>query len=166
MSDNNPSPDSVKIEREFAAPIELVWQMWTEEEHFKSWYGPMGMQIPVANMDVQVGGKRLICMEMNMPDRQMKMWMTGEYLEITPHTRLRYTEAMCDEDGNIMSPEMMGMPAGSPTNTEVVVELEATDGGTKMTMMHIGVPAGSPGEGGWNMAFDKMAPYVASLVDG
>lgn len=163
MSDNTQSTDSVKIERTFNAPIELVWQLWTKAEHFKNWYGPQGMTIPVAEMDVQVGGKRLICMEMDTPDHQMKMWLAGEYIEITPTTRLVYTESMADENGNILSPEMMGMPAGSPTVTEVIVELTAVDGGTAMTMTHVGVPAGSPGEGGWRMAFDKMEVYVASL---
>ncbi|MEM8862120.1 MAG: SRPBCC domain-containing protein [Chloroflexota bacterium] len=154
---------SVVIERTLDAPIDLVWKMWTESEHFSSWYGPMGMTIPVAKMDVQVGGKRHICMEMNSPERQMKMWLVGEYIEITPVTRLVYTEAMSDEDGNVLSPAAMGMPEGSPESTQVVVELEDLDGSTKMTMTHVGVPADSPGAGGWRMAFDKMAEYLASF---
>ena len=32
----------VQIERIFNAPIELIWAMWTEPEHFANWYGPMG----------------------------------------------------------------------------------------------------------------------------
>lgn len=159
MSDQN----SVKIERTLDAPIDLVWQMWTEAEHFASWYGPMGMTIPVANMDVQVGGKRHICMEMNMPDRQMKMWFVGEYLEITPKTKLIYTEAMSDEEGNVMSPAAMGMPEGTPESTQVIVELEDLGGSTKMKMAHVGVPADSPGAKGWEMAIDKMVEYVATF---
>jgi len=152
--------DSIRIERTFDAPIDVIWQMWTEAEQFQKWYGPKGATIPVANMDVQVGGKRLICMEMNMPDRQMKMWFTGEYKEIVPTTRLVYTESMADENGNIIPPSAMGMPEGHPETTDVVVELENLNGRTKMIMTHVGVPAGSPGEGGWKMAFDKMAKLV------
>jgi len=157
MSEAN---DSIRIERTFDAPIDVIWQMWTEAEQFQKWYGPKGATIPVANMDVQVGGKRLICMEMNMPDRQMKMWFTGEYKEIVPTTRLVYTESMADENGNIIPPSAMGMPEGHPETTDVVVELEDLSGRTKMIMTHVGVPAGSPGEGGWKMAFDKMAKLV------
>lgn len=154
---------SVKIERTLEASVDLVWQMWTEPQHFQSWYGPKGFTIPVANMDVQVGGKRLICM--SSPDGNMKMWFTGEFTEVSPTTRLVYTDAMSDEDGNVMSPASMGMPEGTPETTEVIVELaNLGNGQTKMTMTHVGVPAGSPGEGGWNMAFDKLAEHVSAAA--
>jgi len=41
-------PGSVVIERLFEAPVDLIWKMWTEPEHFKEWYGPTGARIPVA----------------------------------------------------------------------------------------------------------------------
>lgn len=50
MSDSSATSGSdtsgnVVIERTFDAPPELVWQMWTDPEHFKAWYGPMGASI-------------------------------------------------------------------------------------------------------------------------
>jgi len=153
--------DSVVIERIIDAPVELIWKMWTESEHFAAWYGPMGASIPVAKMDVQIGGRRHICMAMETPNGPTQMWFVGEYVEVVPNERLVYTESMSDEDGNVMSPAQMGMPEGSPDTTQVVVELEPLDGKTKMTMTHVGVPADSPGAGGWGMAFDKLATYVA-----
>ena len=57
MSKRTDPTDAVVIERTFHAPIELVWQMWTDPEHFAGWYGPKGFSVPVANMDVRVGGK-------------------------------------------------------------------------------------------------------------
>lgn len=160
MSDSTMTKDAVVIERIFEAPVNLVWQLWTQPELFQKWYGPQGMTIPVANMDVRVGGKRLICMEMNMPDRRMEMWFTGEYREVVPNQRLVYTESMADKNGNVMSPQAMGMPEGHPEITEVIVELEDLGGRTKMVMTHTGVPADSGGAGGWNQAFDKMADYI------
>jgi len=154
--------NSVVIERSFDAPVELIWQMWADPEHFKAWYGPMGASIPVANMDVRVGGKRHICMEMETPNGPMQMWFVGEFTAVDPHSKLSYTDAMSDADGNVMSPESMGMPADHPESTEVVVELEEADGGTKMTMTHVGVPAGSPGAMGWGMALDKLEAHVAA----
>ncbi|NNC79201.1 MAG: SRPBCC domain-containing protein [Acidimicrobiales bacterium] len=154
--------NSVVIERSFDAPVELIWQMWADPEHFKAWYGPMGASIPVANMDVRVGGKRHICMEMETPNGQMQMWFVGEFTAVDPHSKLSYTDAMSDADGNVMSPESMGMPANHPESTEVIVELEEADGGTKMTMTHVGVPAGSPGAMGWGMALDKLEAHVAA----
>ena len=151
----------VRIERHFNASVEAVWAMWTDPAKFQSWYGPMGMSVPVAEMDVAVGGTRKICMEMKSPERTMSMWFTGEYREISAPTRLVYTESMCDADGNVISPASMGMPEGTPEMTEVIVELSEVDGGTRMIMTHLGVPAGTPGEGGWMQAFDKLAEALA-----
>lgn len=150
-----------KVERVFDAPIEMVWDMWTDPAKFKAWYGPMGMTVPVADMDVREGGTRKIAMEMVRPDQTMTMWFTGVYKEITPPTRLVYTEAMCDADGNLIPPSAMGMPEGTPDITEVIVDLRDEGGKTAMTMVHVGVPAGSPGEGGWGQAIDKLAEMLA-----
>jgi len=154
----------VRIERTFNAPIDMIWAMWTEPEHFANWYGPMGATIPNAEMDVQVGGRRHIAMEMDTPDGKMQMFFVGTYVEIDPKTRLVYTEAMADADGNAMLPEQMGMPAGTPTETSILVELVDLDDRTKMTMTHRGVPADSPGAQGWTMAIDKMETRVTALV--
>ena len=155
------TPDAVVIERIFDAPIETIWQMWTRPEHFGSWYGPTGATIPVAKMDVRVGGARLICMEMQTPNGEMQMWFSGEYLEVVDHERLVYTEAISDADGNPAAPASTDMPDGHSV-TEVRVELEDLDGRTRMVMTHVGVPAGSPGATGWTMAFDKLDTYLAA----
>lgn len=157
MSDEN----WAKLVREFDAPIETVWAMWTDPAQFQSWYGPMGAKIPVAEMALEIGGARKICMEMQMGDQTRQMWFTGVYKEINAPTRLVYTEAMCMPDGTLIPPSQMGMPEGTPDITEVIVDLEDMDGKTRMTMVHWGVPAGSPGEGGWGMAFDKLAAALA-----
>jgi len=163
MTDDNSPTDAVVIERTFDAPVATVWQMWTDPEHFRAWYGPMGATIPTADMDVAVGGKRLVAMQMQTPNGEMTMWFTGEYVEVDPTDRLVYTESMADETGRVLSPAETGMPAGHPEVTRVVVELEAVGGRTKMVMTHHGVPADSGGAMGWNMAFDKLTAHVATL---
>jgi uncharacterized protein YndB with AHSA1/START domain len=162
MTDDSASLDAVVIERSFDAPVEFIWRMWTEPEHFKAWYGPGGASIPVAKMDVRVGGSRLVCMEMATPDGLMRMWFTGEYREVVTNLRLVYTESFADEHGNVLSPSELGMPDGHPATTQVIVELEDVGGRTKMVMTHAGIPAGSPGAAGWTMALDKLAAYVDS----
>ncbi|WP_420419231.1 SRPBCC family protein [Pacificispira sp.] len=149
--------DWVRIERVLEAPIERVWDMWTDPALFALWYGPNGMTIPVAEMDVVVGGRRKICMKMEMPDRTMTMWFTGEYKEVDRPYRLVYSESLCDEAGNIVPPQSMGMPEGHPSVTEVIVELSDVGGKTRMKMTHIGVPAESGGAGGWAQAIEKLA---------
>jgi len=160
MTDNVGSQDAVTIARIFDAPVGLIWQMWTHPEHFAAWYGPAGATIPVAKMDVRVGGTRLVCMEVTTPNGPMQMWFTGEYREIIENKRLVYTESMSNENGDILAPSDMGMPPGHPTTTEVRVDLEDLGGRTKMVMTHVGIPADSPGAIGWAMAIDKLAAYI------
>ena len=160
MIDSGGSQDAVRIERTFDAPVDLIWQMWTDPEHFAAWYGPAGATMPVAEMDVRVGGTRLVCMEVTTPNGPMQMWFTGEYREVVENKRLVYTESMSNESGDIIAPSDMGMPSGHPTTTEVRVELEVLGGRTKMVMTHIGIPADSPGAVGWAMAIDKLAAHI------
>jgi len=154
--------DSVVIERIFNTSVDLIWQMWTDPEHFKNWYGPTGFTVPVANMDLRIGGKRLICMV--SPDGKMKMWTVGEYKEIILNERLVYTESPSDEMGNVISPSAIGMPEGYPAITEVIVLLEDLGGRTKMVMTHAGVPAASGASGGWEQAFNKLANYITTTL--
>ena len=159
MTDTNGSQNSVVIERNFDAPVELIWQMWTVPEHFAAWYGPDGATIPVAEMDLRVGGRRRVRMDVQTPRGVMQMWFTGEYVEVVEPSRRVFTEGICDETGNPVS-----MPDGHPTITEVRVQLEDLGGRTKMVMTHVGIPAGSPGAAGWTMAFEKLVQYLGSRV--
>ena len=69
---------------------------------------------------------------------------------------------MADEHGNVITPEQMGMPAGHPDVTEVRVELEPVDGGTRLVLTHVGIPEGSPGAVGWAMALDKLTEQLTA----
>jgi uncharacterized protein YndB with AHSA1/START domain len=160
MTDGNAQQDAVVIERSFDAPAALIWQMWTEPEHFRAWYGPDGAAVPVAKMDVRVGGSRLVCMEMDTPDGPARMWLAGQYREVTVNKRLVYTEFMSDQDGNMLPPAELGLPAGHPAMTEVTVELTDLGARTRVVLTHSGVPAGSPGAAGWAMALSKLAAHV------
>ena len=157
---NDTRAESVTIDRTFPAPPETIWKLWTEPEHFAAWYGPEGSSVPVATIDLRVGGKRLLCMEVITPQGPMKMWFTGVYLEVVENQRLVYTDSMADEYGNVMTAEQLGMPAGHPTTTEVHVDLEAVAAGTRMVLTHLGIPEGSPGALGWTMALDKLAAHL------
>ncbi len=164
MTNDNESDDAVVIERTLDAPVSRVWEMWTQPEHFRAWYGPVGASIPAADMDVRVGGRRLVAMEMETPNGPMRMWFTGEYVTVEPTTLLVYTESMSDETGRVISPAEMGMPDGHPEVTEIVVELERVGDRTRMVLTHRGVPADSPGATGWNMALDKLVSYLESAA--
>jgi uncharacterized protein YndB with AHSA1/START domain len=143
---NDTATKDVEIERTIDAPIELVWRMWTDPDHFKEWYGPDGATVHIERMDVRVGGTRHFAMEMATPGGIREMWFIGEYLEVEEPNRLVYSEAMSDGSGSILS-----------ATTEVTVELKSVGESTRIVMTHAGVPADSPGAQGWNVALDKLA---------
>jgi uncharacterized protein YndB with AHSA1/START domain len=161
---NDTPAQHVAIERIVDAPPELVWSMWTDAEHFAAWYGPGGAAITVVTMDVRVGGSRLLRMDMATSDGSREMWFTGDYLEVVEHQRLTYTDAMSDEHGRVLSPAETGLPADHPATTEVRVELEPHEQGTRMLLTHVGIPAGSPGAAGWAMALDQLEVRLSEIV--
>ncbi len=164
MSDTTIAKDVIMIERTFNAPVDLIWKMWTQREHFKNWYGPQGFAISIAEMDVRVGGKHLFCME--SLDGIIKFWLTGEYTEVVLQERRVYTDSMADENGNVLSPSTDRINEGDyPTITVVTVQLEALEGRTKMVMTHAGVPADEGGASeGWEQTFAKMADHIESIL--
>jgi uncharacterized protein YndB with AHSA1/START domain len=45
------------ISRMLNAPVELVWEAWTNPEHVANWWGPDGFTNTVTTMDMTVGGE-------------------------------------------------------------------------------------------------------------
>jgi uncharacterized protein YndB with AHSA1/START domain len=80
MAEN--TSDSVVIERILETPVERVWLMWTDPEHFAGWYGPDGATIHVVQMDLTVGGSRLVSMKVSTPGGPRQMWFAGEHREV------------------------------------------------------------------------------------
>ena len=156
MTEGNDLRDAVVIERSFDAPVDVIWQMWTDPEHFSAWYGPVGASIQVATMDVRAGGIRLISMKVETPDGPTQMWFTGEYREVVERARLVYTEFLSDEKGKVDPAN----PGGHPVMTEVRVEFEDLGGSTRVVLTHAGIPSDSPGAAGWTMALDELATHL------
>jgi uncharacterized glyoxalase superfamily protein PhnB/uncharacterized protein YndB with AHSA1/START domain len=55
--ENNTADREIKISRLFNAPIELVWEVWTNPEHIRNWWGPNGFTNTIHLMDVKKGGE-------------------------------------------------------------------------------------------------------------
>jgi uncharacterized glyoxalase superfamily protein PhnB/uncharacterized protein YndB with AHSA1/START domain len=54
---NNIADRGISISRVFNAPVELVWEVWTNPEHIKNWWGPNGFSNTITKMDVKAGGE-------------------------------------------------------------------------------------------------------------
>jgi uncharacterized protein YndB with AHSA1/START domain len=118
----------------------------------------------IGTKDVRVSGRRHVTMEMETPSGPMQMFFVGEFRQVDPKTHLVYTESLADADGNALTAEQMGMPAGTSMETSMVIDLEDLGSRTRMTMTHIGVPADSPGGHGCMMAIEKMEARVTDLT--
>jgi uncharacterized protein YndB with AHSA1/START domain len=83
--------------RTFNGPARLVFEAWTNSQLFRKWWVPksMGMSLRSCEMDVRVGGKYRLEFE---PDG---MAFFGTYLEVTPHSRLVWTNEEGGEGGPI-----------------------------------------------------------------
>jgi uncharacterized glyoxalase superfamily protein PhnB/uncharacterized protein YndB with AHSA1/START domain len=54
---NNTADREINISRLLNAPIELVWEVWTDPEHIKNWWGPNGFTNSISKMEVEPGGE-------------------------------------------------------------------------------------------------------------
>ena len=81
------------VTRTFDGPARIVFEAWTRPELFRQWWVPksMGMSLRSCQMDVRVGGKYRLEFE---PDA---MAFFGTYKEVTPHSRLVWTNEESDE---------------------------------------------------------------------
>ena len=81
--------------RTFDAPRELVWKAFTDPAWVTRWWGKHGTTTTVVEMDVRPGGAwRYVS---SAPDRE-DVAFYGEYLEVTPPERFRWT-FMFDVEG-------------------------------------------------------------------
>lgn len=53
---NNTEDREINISRLLDAPVELVWEVWTQAEHLAKWWGPAGYSNTIADMDVRPEG--------------------------------------------------------------------------------------------------------------
>lgn len=158
------SPDHaplIEISRIFQAPVERLWNAWSDAEMVKQWWGPESYTCPFAKIDFRVGGKNL--MAMKAPDGKVT-WSGGTYEEITPKRRFVCTDSFTDENGNVISAKDAGMPGNWQSDVlYVTVEFEPLDDGeTKMNLNHEGIPKEMHDDcvNGWNSSLDKLQKLV------
>ena len=90
------SDREVVVTRTFNAPARLVFDAWTRADLFKRWWVPksMGMTLHACEMDVRVGGRY----RLNFGDG---MDFFGRYLEVTPNSRLVWTNEEGGDAGQV-----------------------------------------------------------------
>jgi uncharacterized protein YndB with AHSA1/START domain len=85
------------ITRIFDAPARIVFKAWTTPDVFKQWWAPKSMEatLRAVEMDVRTGGGYRV--EFVHPQAPEPFSFFGKYLEVTPPSRLVWTNAESDQ---------------------------------------------------------------------
>jgi uncharacterized protein YndB with AHSA1/START domain len=89
------------VTRTFNGPARIVYEAWTKPELFKRWWTPKssGVTMLSCEMDVRVGGTyRLV---FRHPSSGQPMAFFGRYTEVTPNSRIVWTNDEGGEDGAV-----------------------------------------------------------------
>jgi len=155
------------INRTFDAPLDLMFEMWTNPKHFSQWLAPTGFHMEFINADIRAGGNTFYFMTNNS---NIKMYGRAEYLKIEKPDYLLYTQQFCDEKGNIsrhpMSPTWpatmlttVTLNEEGPNRTRVTVTWEPYGDTTKEELETFIKSRGGMTQG-WTGSFDKLDAYL------
>lgn len=155
------------INRSFSAPLEVMFEMWTNPRHFSQWIPPTGFSMQFIRADIRPGGSTFYMMT---DGESMKMYGRAKYLEITKPHRLVYTQEFCDENENISRhplapvwPETMlstvTLTEEGPAQTRVTVFWE-THGQTTPQELETFIAARAGMTQGWSGSFEKLEKYL------
>lgn len=142
---------TIRLHRVLRAPPERVYRAFLDADANAKWLPPNGYTCKVHHMDARVGGT--FRMSFTSFATGHSHAFGGEYLELTPHERIRYTDRF--DDPNL------------PGEIRVTVTLRQVSCGTEMHIVQEGVPAVIPAEMcylGWQDSLTLLARLVEAQV--
>lgn len=169
LAEENEGKHRFVINRTFDAPLNLMFEMWTDPKHIARWMPPTGMTMEFLKSDIRPGGSSFYFMSGPGIDR---MYGSAEYLEIQKPDRLLYTQEFRDEKGGIsrhpfapLWPESMlttvELTAEGPDQTRVTVTWEP-HGATTREELEVFLKERGGMTQGWTGSFDKLEDLLAS----
>jgi uncharacterized protein YndB with AHSA1/START domain len=145
-------PHTVKLHRVLATGPEKVYRAFIEADAMAKWLPPNGFTCTVHHFDAKVGGT------FRMSFRNFTTGAShsfgGEYVELVPHERLRYTDKFDD-------PDLPGL-------MQVTVTLKKVSVGTELNIVQEGVPDVIPPEAcylGWQDSLRNLAKLVEPEIN-
>lgn len=144
---------TIRLHRVLRAKPEAVYRAFLDADALNKWLPPNGFTGKVHHLDVRVGGSFKMSFT-NFTTGQSHSF-GGEYLELVPHERIRYTDRFDD-------PNLPGV-------IEVTVTLQAVSCGTEMNVVQEGVPAVIPAEAcylGWQESLVLLGKLVEAEIPG
>jgi uncharacterized protein YndB with AHSA1/START domain len=144
---------TIRLHRVLRAPPERVYRAFLDADAMAKWIAPHGFTCKVHHMDARVGGSfRMSFTNFSSGGGHA---FGGEYLELVPHERLRYTDRF--DDPNL------------PGTLQVTVTLKAVSCGTELNVVQEGVPEVIPAEAcylGWQESLSQLAQLVEPEIPG
>ena len=150
-----PDDATLILKRTLNATPERAFQAWTTAEHIQQWMRPEpGMEIPLASMDLRVGGRFRI--QMKKPDGEF-FTAVGVFREVKPPERLVYTWDW-EKDG---SGAEFGEVEGKPSL--ITVEFLKRGERTELVLTHsrfASVESRDNHAHGWSRGVESFAKFV------
>jgi uncharacterized protein YndB with AHSA1/START domain len=157
------------INRTFDAPLELMFEMWTDPKHFSKWLAPIGFEMQFIKSDIKPGGSTFYFMT---GKGDVKMYGRAEYLKIEKPDRIVYTQQFCDENEKVSRhpmaptwPETMlttvQLTEEGPDRTRVTVTWEP-HGATTREELETFIKSRGGMTQGWTGSFDKLEAHLSN----
>ena len=146
-------PGTVRLHRVLKAPPERVYKAFVDADGMAKWLPPYGFTCKVHHLDAKVGGTFRMSFT-NFSSGQSHAF-GGEYLELKPGARLRYTDKFDD-------PNLPGV-------ITVTIDLKKVSVGTELSILQEGIPDVIPVEAcylGWQESLVQLGKLVEPEIPG
>ena len=107
---NTPDSREIAITRFYDAPVQLVWDAWTDPKQVAQWWGPRGFTLTTHSKDLRPGGSWVYTM--HRPDG-IDYPNGTRYIEVEPGRRLVYDHG-ANDDRPALSTSSPRPPASAP----------------------------------------------------
>lgn len=147
------STHTIRLHRVLRSSPEKIYRAFLEADALTKWIPPYGFTAKVHHMDAKVGGT--FKMSFTNFGAGAGHSFGGEYLELVPYERIRYTDKFDD-------PNLPGV-------LTVAVTLKKVSCGTELNIVQEGVPAVIPAEAcylGWQESLTQLASLVEPEIPG
>jgi uncharacterized protein YndB with AHSA1/START domain len=149
MTTNN--TNTVRLHRVLRATPERVYRAFIDAAAMSKWLPPNGFTGQVHHIDAKVGGTYKMSFTNFTTGKSHSFG--GEFLELIPHERIRYTDRF--DDPNL------------PGQIQTTISLNKVSVGTELNIMQEGVPAAIPAEAcylGWQESLTLLAKLVEAEI--
>jgi uncharacterized protein YndB with AHSA1/START domain len=143
--------NTVRFHRVLRAAPERVYRAFLDADAMVKWLPPHGFTGKVHHLDAKVGGAYKMSFTNFSTGRSHAFG--GEYLELVPHERIRYT-------GRFDDPNL-------PGEMQTTITFKSVSCGTELNIVQEGLPAVIPPEAcclGWQESLSLLAKLVEAEI--